>query len=105
MVTTVQDLPGFVAVRNVGVVRGLTVRSRSAIGNFVGGIEMIFGGNIVTYATMCEKARVDAFDLMCEHAVELGANAIVGMRYDATELMGELTEVLCYGTAIFVEPL
>jgi uncharacterized protein YbjQ (UPF0145 family) len=102
MVTTSFSLPGYKIVRNLGVVRGLTVRSRSIIGNFFGGIQSVFGGNITIYTNLCEQAREETYRLMCEHAEKHGANAIVAMRYDATELMAGLTEVLCYGTAVVV---
>jgi len=102
MVTTAFSLPGYRIVRNLGVVRGLTVRSRSIIGNFFGGIQSIFGGNITIYTNLCEQAREETYRLMCEHADKHGANAIIAMRYDATELMAGLTEVLCYGTAVVV---
>ena len=102
MVTTALSLPGYKIVRNLGVVRGLTVRSRSIIGNFFGGIQSIFGGNITIYTNLCEQAREETYRLMCEHAEKHGANAIIAMRYDATELMAGLTEVLCYGTAVVV---
>jgi uncharacterized protein YbjQ (UPF0145 family) len=104
MVTTAFSLPGFKIVRNHGVVRGIMVRSRSIVGNFVGGLQTLFGGNITIYTELCEKARAETYALMCAHAEEHGANAIVSMRYDATELMSGLTEVLCYGTAVTVEP-
>lgn len=104
MVTTALALPGFRIVRSLGVVRGITVRSRSIVGNFFGGLQSLFGGNITIYTNLCERARSDTYRLMCEHAEQHGANAIVGMRYDATELMAGLTEVLCYGTAVVVEP-
>ncbi|MES2126506.1 MAG: YbjQ family protein [Pseudomonadota bacterium] len=104
MVTTAFELPGYKIVRNVGVVRGITVRSRSIVGNLLGGIQIIFGGNITIYTSLCERARADTYRLMCEHASQLGANAIIAMHYDATELMAGLTEVLCYGTAVVVEP-
>ncbi len=104
MVTTALELPGHRVVKNLGVVRGITVRSRSIVGNFFGGLQSLFGGNISIYTNLCEQARVETYRLMCEHAVELGANAIIAMRYDATELMPGLTEVLCYGTAVVVEP-
>ncbi len=104
MVTTAFELPGHAVVRNLGVVRGLTVRSRSIVGNFVGGLQTLFGGNITIYTKLCEDARAMTYRQMCEHAGERGANAIIGMRYDATELMAGLTEVLCYGTAVVVEP-
>jgi uncharacterized protein YbjQ (UPF0145 family) len=102
MVTTALTLPGYKIVRTLGVVRGLTVRSRSIIGNFFGGIQSIFGGNITIYTNLCEQAREETYKLMCEHAEKHGANAIIAMRYDATELMAGLTEVLCYGTAVVV---
>jgi uncharacterized protein YbjQ (UPF0145 family) len=102
MVTTALSLPGYKIVRSLGVVRGLTVRSRSIVGNFLGGIQSIFGGNITIYTNLCEQAREETYRLMCEHAEKHGANAIVAMRYDATELMAGLTEVLCYGTAVVV---
>lgn len=105
MVTTSIDLVGYRVVRNIGIVRGITVRSRSVVGNFVGGLQTLFGGNITIYTRLCEKAREEAFELMTRHADEIGANAIIGMRYDATELMAGLTEVLCYGSAVVVEPL
>ena len=98
------SLPGFRIVRSLGVVRGITVGSRSIVGNFFGGLQSLFGGNITIYTNLCERARSDTYRLMCEHAEQHGANAIVGMRYDATELMAGLTEVLCYGTAVVVEP-
>jgi uncharacterized protein YbjQ (UPF0145 family) len=103
MVTTALALPGYRVVRNLGVVRGITVRSRSIVGNFFGGLQSLFGGNITIYTNLCEQARSETYRLMCEHAREHGANAIVAMRYDATELMPGLTEVLCYGTAVMVE--
>ncbi len=103
MVTTALSLPGYRIVRNLGVVRGLTVRSRSIIGNFFGGIQSIFGGNITIYTNLCEEAREETYKLMCQHADKHGANAIIAMRYDATELMAGLTEVLCYGTAVVVD--
>jgi uncharacterized protein YbjQ (UPF0145 family) len=104
MVTTALTLPGYVVVRNFGVVRGITVRSRSIVGNIFGGLQSLFGGNITIYTELCEQARAETYALMCQHAGKLGANAIISMRYDATELMAGLTEVLCYGTAVHVEP-
>ncbi len=103
MITTALTLPGYRIVRNVGVVRGITVRSRSIVGNIFGAIQSLFGGNITIYTNLCERARAETYQLMREHAQELGANAIISMRYDATELMAGLTEVLCYGTAVVVE--
>jgi uncharacterized protein YbjQ (UPF0145 family) len=105
MVTTAFELPGYVVVKNLGVVRGITVRSRSIVGNFFGGLQSIFGGNITIYTNLCEQARSETYRLMWTHASSLGANAVIGMRYDATELMAGLTEVLCYGTAVVVEPI
>jgi uncharacterized protein YbjQ (UPF0145 family) len=102
MVTTALELPGYRIVRNLGVVRGITVRSRSIVGNFLGGLQSLLGGNITIYTNLCERARGDTYVLMCDHARQLGANAIIAMRYDATELMAGLTEVLCYGTAVMV---
>ncbi|MBO9716480.1 MAG: YbjQ family protein [Pseudoxanthomonas sp.] len=104
MVTTAQELPGYRIVRNIGLVRGITVRSRSIVGNFLGGLQTLFGGNISIYTELCEQARQDTYRDMLQHARQLGANAIVAVRYDATELMAGLTEVLCYGTAVAVEP-
>lgn len=104
MVTTALTLPGYKVVKSFGVVRGITVRSRSIVGNFFGGLQSLFGGNITIYTNLCEQARSETYRLMCQHAQEHGANAIVSMRYDATELMPGLTEVLCYGTAVGVAP-
>lgn len=104
MVTTAFEIPGHRVVKNLGVVRGITVRSRSALGNLAGGIQAFFGGNITIYTELCEHARAEAFDLLMQHAQQIGANAIVGMRYDANEVMEGITEVLAYGTAVVVEP-
>lgn len=104
MVTTAFELPAHRIVRNLGVVRGLTVRSRSIVGNLLGGLQTLFGGNITIYTQLCEQARAMTYDQMCEHARSIGANAIIGVRYDATEVMAGLTEVLCYGTAVVAEP-
>jgi len=104
-VTTAMELPGYRIVRNIGVVRGITVRSRSIVGNFFGGLQTLLGGNITIYTELCEQARGETYRDMVLHARQLGANAIVAVRYDATELMSGLTEVLCYGTAVVVEPL
>ncbi len=103
MVTTAFGIDGYRVVRNLGVIRGVTVRSRSVVGNFVGGIEAIFGGNITVYTELCEHARKEAYELMIQHAVEQGANAVIGMRYDANEVMDGITEVLAYGTAVVME--
>lgn len=105
IVCTTNDVAGFRIVRHLGIVRGITVRSRSVIGNFVGGIQAFFGGQIGAYLDLAEKARQEAFDHMCAHASQAGANAIVGMRYDANDIMDGITEVLAYGTAVWVEPL
>ena len=103
LTTTTFDLPGYRVVRSFGVVRGIIVRSRSIIGNLGAGLQSIFGGNISLYTSLCERARGDAFNQMISHAGELGANAVIGVRYDATEISAGITEVLCYGTAVFVE--
>jgi uncharacterized protein YbjQ (UPF0145 family) len=103
MVTTAMELPGYRIVRNLGIVRGITVRSRSIVGNFLGGLQTIFGGNITIYTELCERARLETYQDMVTHARQYGANAIIAVRYDATELMAGLTEVLCYGTAVVVE--
>jgi uncharacterized protein YbjQ (UPF0145 family) len=104
MVTTAMELPGQKIVRNLGVVRGIVVRSRSIVGNIGAALQSLVGGNITLYTELCEKARQDAFALMLQHAAEHGANAIVGMRYDANEVMDGITEVLAYGTAVVVQP-
>ncbi len=104
-VTTAFDLPGHKITRNLGVVRGIVVRSRSIVGTIGAGLQTIVGGNISLFSTLCEKTRQDAFEIMLQHASELGANAIIGARYDATEIMNGVTEVLAYGTAVVVEPL
>ena len=103
LTTTAFELPGYRVVKSFGVVRGIIVRSRSVIGNVGASIQAIFGGNISLYTDLCERARGDAFNLMLEHAGQLGANAVIGVRYDATEIAAGITEVLCYGTAVFVE--
>lgn len=103
LVTTAFELPGYRVVRNIGLVRGITVRSRSIVGNFFGGLQSLFGGNITIYTELCEQARGETYKDMLMHARQRGANAIIGVRYDATELMPGLTEVLCYGTAVVVE--
>ena len=105
MVTTQFELDGFRVVRTLGVVRGIIVRSRSIFGTIGAGLQTILGGNITLLTQRCEKTRSDAFDLMLQHAAELGGNAVVGARYDATEIMQGVTEVLAYGTAVFVEPV
>jgi uncharacterized protein YbjQ (UPF0145 family) len=102
-ITTTLELPGHRITKNLGLVRGLTVRSRSIIGDVGAGIQSFFGGNITLYEKMCEQAREQAFSRMLAHAEEMGANAIVGMRYDATEIGPGISEVLAYGTAVVVE--
>ncbi len=104
LVTTAFDLPGHRVARNLGVMRGIVVRSRSIVGTLGASLQTLVGGNITLYTELCEKARGDAFRLLLEHAAESGANAIVGMRYDANEVAPGVTEVLAYGTAVFVEP-
>jgi uncharacterized protein YbjQ (UPF0145 family) len=103
-VTTAFELPGHRVKRNLGVVRGIVVRSRSIVGTIGAGLQTIVGGNISLFSNLCEQTRNDAFELMVQHASQLGANAIIGARYDATEIMNGVTEVLAYGTAVEVEP-
>jgi uncharacterized protein YbjQ (UPF0145 family) len=103
LTTSAFDLPGYRVTKSFGVVRGIIVRSRSIIGNFGASIQSLFGGNISLYTSLCERAREDAFNLMLTHAGQLGANAVIAVRYDATEIAPGITEVLCYGTAVFVE--
>jgi uncharacterized protein YbjQ (UPF0145 family) len=105
MVSTTFELPGYHAVRGLGVARGIVVRSRSIVGNFAASLQTLFGGNITVYTELCERARSEAFELMLKHAAELGANAVLGARYDANEIGPGITEVLCYGTATQVEPI
>ena len=105
LVTTAFDLPGHHIVRNIGVVRGIVVRSRSIVGTLGAALQTLVGGNITLFTQMCERARDDAFQLMLEHAAEHGANALVGVRYDANEVAAGVTEVLAYGTAVVVEPV
>src|SRR6202790_1481566 len=104
MVTTQFELDGFRVVRSLGVVRGIVVRSRSIFGTIGAGLQTILGGNITLLTNLCKKTPAEALDLMLQHAAELGGNAVVGVRYDATEIMQGVTEVLAYGTAVFVEP-
>ena len=104
IVSTTNDISGYRVTRHLGLVRGITVRSRSVVGNFVGGIQSVFGGKLSVYVELAETARQEAFDHMCEHAAQGGANAVIGMRYDANEIMDGITEVLAYGTAVWVEP-
>jgi uncharacterized protein YbjQ (UPF0145 family) len=103
LTTTTFQLDGYRVVQTLGVVRGITVRSRSIFGTIGGSLQTLLGGNITLFSELCERTRAEAFELMVGHAEELGANAIVGIRYDATELMQGVTEVLCYGTAVVVE--
>ena len=105
MTTTTFDLEGFRVTRSLGVVRGITVRSRSIVGTVGGALQTILGGNITIFAELCEKTREEAFEMMLRHASEMGANAVIGVRYDATELLQGVTEVLCYGTAVTVQPV
>jgi len=103
LVTSALELPGYRIIRNFGIVRGIIVRSRSVLGNLAAALQTIVGGNITILTNLCEKTREDAFELMMQHASDHGANAIIGMRYDATEVMQGVTEVLAYGTAVQVE--
>jgi uncharacterized protein YbjQ (UPF0145 family) len=103
MVTTSQELPGYRIVRNYGIVRGIIVRSRSLLGSIGAGLQTIIGGNITIMTELCENTREEAYELMMQHAAEHGANAVIAMRYDATEIMQGVTEVLAYGTAVQVE--
>ncbi len=105
MVTTALELPGYRVTRNIGIVRGIVVRSRSVVGNFAGGLQTLFGGNITVYTNLCERTRTDAYEMMCDHAERNGANAILMMRYDANEIFSGVTEVICYGTAVVAERL
>jgi uncharacterized protein YbjQ (UPF0145 family) len=105
IVATTNDLPGYRIVAYVGLVRGVTVRSRSVIGNIGGAIQSVFGGNLSIYTELAERARQEAYDLLVQHAQQAGADAVIGMRYDANEIMDGITEVLAYGTAVKVEPL
>jgi len=105
LTSTAFEVPNYRTVKSLGVVRGLVVRSRSVLGNFGANLQTIFGGNITIYTSMCEQARDDAFNQMLSHGAELGANAVIGIRYDANEIGPGITEVLCYGTAVYVEPV
>ena len=105
MVSTTNEIAGFRIVRHLGLCRGITVRSRSAVGNFLGGIQSVFGGKLGIYVKLAEQAREEAYAHMCDHAQRGGANAVVAMRYDANEIMDGITEVLAYGTAVWVEPV
>ena len=103
MVTLTLDLPGYRIARNIGVARGIVVRSRSVVGNMAAAFQTLFGGNISVYTNLCEQARMQAYRMMCDQAEANGANAVVMMRYDATEIMAGVTEVICYGSAVVVE--
>ena len=103
-VTAAFELPNLVITRNYGIVRGIIVRSRSVVGQIGAGFQTLFGGNISLYTELCERARLDAYELMILHASQLGANGVIGVRYDATEITSGVTEVLCYGTAVTVVP-
>jgi len=104
MVTTAFELPNFRITQNLGIVRGIVVRSRNIFATIGAGFQMVMGGNITVWTTLCEQTRSDAFEIMIQHATEIGANAIIGARYDATEVTSGVTEVLAYGTAVIVEP-
>lgn len=104
MTTTSFEIEGHRVVKGMGVVRGITVRSRSIFGTIGGALQTLAGGNITLFTELCEKTRSEAFEMMLAHAAQLGANAVIGVRYDATEVMDGVTEVLCYGTAVYVEP-
>jgi len=104
MITTSNELPNYRVTKNLGVVRGIVVRSRSIVGNIGAGLQALVGGNITLYTSLCEKAREDAYELLLEHAAQHGANAVVAVRYDANEVAAGITEVLAYGTAVVVEP-
>jgi uncharacterized protein YbjQ (UPF0145 family) len=105
LITTSTTLEGYKITKQLGVVRGITVRSRSILGNIGGGLQSLFGGKLSIYVELCEKAREEAFELMVQHAKEHGANAVINMRYDANEVMDGITEVLAYGTAVVVEKI
>ena len=104
MVTTAFELPNYRVVQNLGIVRGIVVRSRNIFATIGASLQTIVGGNITVWTTLCEQTRVDAFEIMIQHATEIGANAVIGARYDTTELSAGVTEVLAYGTAVIVEP-
>jgi uncharacterized protein YbjQ (UPF0145 family) len=103
MTSTTFEISGYKVVKSLGVVRGIIVRSRSIIGNIGAGIQSLFGGNITLYTELCERARKESFQMLLSHAEQLGANAIIGVRYDATEIAAGITEVICYGTAVVVK--
>ncbi len=103
LVTTAFEIDGYKVIKNLGIARGIIVRSRSIVGNIGAGIQTLFGGNITLYTALCEQAREHAFQIMLDHAAKAGANAVIGFRYDATEIAGGVTEVLAYGTAVVLE--
>ena len=103
MTTTTFSVEGYRVTRTLGIVRGITVRSRSVFGTIGGSLQTLVGGNITVFSRLCEHARIEAFEIMCRHADEMGANAVIGVRYDATEIYRGTTEVLCYGTAVTLE--
>ena len=105
MTSTTFNIEGYRVTRNLGVVRGILVRSRSIFGNIGAGIQTLFGGNITILSDLCEKTREEAFNIMIQHAEYLGANAVTGIRYESTEILSGVTEVLCYGTAVVVEEI
>jgi uncharacterized protein YbjQ (UPF0145 family) len=105
LVVTVNEIEGYRIVRHLGLVRGLTVRSRSVVGNLGAAIQIFFGGNITVYTKLAEQTRQEAFNLLIEHAQQMGANAVIGMRYDANEIAAAVTEVLAYGSAVVIEPI
>jgi uncharacterized protein YbjQ (UPF0145 family) len=105
MVTTAFEIPNFRIVQNLGIVRGIVVRSRNIFATIGASLQTIVGGNITVWTQLCEQTRADAFEIMIQHATEIGANAVIGARYDTTEIAQGVTEVLCYGTAVIVEPL
>ena len=104
IVATTNDLPGYRVVRVIGLVRGITVRSRSIFGTLGGWLQTLVGGNITLFTSLCERTRQDAFEMMIAHAEQMGANAVIGVRYDTADVMQGVTEVLCYGTAVIVTP-
>jgi uncharacterized protein YbjQ (UPF0145 family) len=104
LVTTALELPGYKVSKNFGIVRGIVVRSRSIFGSFGAGLQQLVGGNITLYTELCEKVRLEAYELMIQHAAAIGATGIISMRYDATEISPGVTEVLCYGTAVTLSP-
>lgn len=105
MVTTALELPGYRVVRSYGIVRGIVVRSRNLLATLGASLQTVLGGNITLFSELCERTRLDAYAMMTQHAAQHGANAVISFRYDATELMSGLTEVLAYGTAVYVEKI